>query len=183
MNELVLTNVQALMNLIQSAKINPEAFGLLYEKYSDQLLKFIYYRVSTFAEAEDLFGQTWEIIFKKIQYLETDKELGFQKWMFTVARNLITDKYRSAKEPSIELDENWSDEEPHPQRIHELKEEHLFLHEMMEHLSPLQREILGLHFFSDLKIKEIAEILDMEENTVSQYLSRSLKRLRTWMGK
>jgi RNA polymerase sigma-70 factor, ECF subfamily len=171
------------MNLIQAAKFDTEAFGNLYAKYADRVLKFIYYRVPSMVEAEDLFSQAWEKIFKNIKNLETNEELGFQKWMFMVVRNLILDRYRSVKEGSEELSEEWPDENLNVQTSIETAEDHEFLHKMMEHLPPLQREILVLHFFSDLKIKEIAEHLEMEENTVSQNLSRALKKMRVWVEK
>jgi RNA polymerase sigma-70 factor (ECF subfamily) len=170
------------MNLIKSAKVDPKAFGKLYEKYSERVLKYIYYRVPTIEEAEDLFGQAWENIFNGIRRLEASEELQFQKWMFMLVRNLITDKYRSTKGVCALLDEDLVDSNLNIEEDCAAKEEHEFLHKMMENLPMQQREILVLHFFSDLKVKEIAELLQISENTVSQNLSRGLKKLRIWLS-
>lgn len=171
------------MNLIKAAKTDPEAFGKLYTKYSERVFQFIYYRVSSIEEAQDLFSRVWERIFDKIAGLETEEELGFQKWIYTIARNTVHDHYRASKEKWSELDEEWADGAEGPEMAAREAEEYAFLHELMEHLSPMHREIVGLHFFSDLKIYEIAQILEMEENTVSQNLSRALRKLKLWAEK
>lgn len=171
------------MNLIKAAKSDSDAFGSLYTKYSERVFQFIYYRVSSIEDTQDLFSRSWEKIFDKISTLETDEELGFQKWMYAIVRNTIHDHYRASKEKWRELDEEQADEGADPAFAAREMEDHVFLHELMEHLSPLHREIVGLHFFSDLKIKEVAQILAMEENTVSQNLSRALKKLKLWTGK
>ena len=51
------------------------------------------------------------------------------------------------------------------------------------YLSKTQREIIVLHYFHDKKVREIAELLSLPENTVKWHLACSRKELRNGMDK
>lgn len=51
------------------------------------------------------------------------------------------------------------------------------------YLSKQQREIIVLHYFHDKKVKEIAALLSLNENTVKWHLACSRKELRSGMKK
>jgi len=50
--------------------------------------------------------------------------------------------------------------------------------QMIERLKPHGSEIIKLRFGAGFKLKEIAEMLDMNYNTVKTIESRALKRLK-----
>ena len=52
------------------------------------------------------------------------------------------------------------------------------LDEMIQKLPPKYTEIITLRYFEDMKIKDIAEILDLNENTVKTRLYRALGLLK-----
>lgn len=60
-------------------------------------------------------------------------------------------------------------------------EEKMDLYDALDHLSNQYREILTLKYFDDMKIKEIAEIMEMPEGSVKAYLSRAKKELREYL--
>lgn len=52
------------------------------------------------------------------------------------------------------------------------------LYAILEKIDSPEKEILILHFFEGFRLKEIAEILDLNESTVKTKMYRSLNRLR-----
>ncbi|NIW45070.1 MAG: hypothetical protein GWN30_09995, partial [Gammaproteobacteria bacterium] len=53
--------------LIQQAKEDKEAFGLLYTRYVDKIYSYVYYRTGNNQDAEDL---TARVFFRAIQHIE-----------------------------------------------------------------------------------------------------------------
>lgn len=52
------------------------------------------------------------------------------------------------------------------------------LTEILDHLDPKDKAVIVLKYFEEFKLKEIAEILDENENTIKSRLYRSLKKLK-----
>ncbi len=57
------------------------------------------------------------------------------------------------------------------------------LQKSMENLSGREREIISLKYYSNLKIKEIAKILNLKEQTVANTLQNALIKLRKLIKK
>lgn len=55
---------------------------------------------------------------------------------------------------------------------------HEFVSELMQGLPEREQTILGLYYFENLRLKEIAQLLDLTEARISQILSRTRRRLR-----
>ena len=72
------------------------AFGELYDEYSLTVYRYIYARVSSSALAEDLTSETFV---RALRALDSFRWQGrdFGAWLVTIARNLITDHYKSGR--------------------------------------------------------------------------------------
>jgi RNA polymerase sigma factor (sigma-70 family) len=75
--------------------------------YGKQLLGFIRQRVNTDEDAEDILQDVWYQL-SSVPELEAIEQIG--SWLYRVARNRITDKYRKKKTESIE-DYGYEDED------------------------------------------------------------------------
>src|SRR6266404_5085110 len=85
-------------NLIQRAiKGKASAFGSLYDYYQPKIYRFVLIKVGRREEAEDL---THQIFLSAWQNIRNYKQLGFpfSSWLYKIARNQITDYYRSKRE-------------------------------------------------------------------------------------
>ena len=76
--------------LIERAKSDSEAFGILYEKHFDRIYNYIYYRTGNIHDAEDL---TARVFFRAIQHIGNYKDQGgpFSAWLYSIAHNQIVD--------------------------------------------------------------------------------------------
>ena len=67
--------------LIARAKEDPEAFGVLYERYVGKIYNYIYYRTTNHHDAEDLTARTFQRALKHIgRYV--DRGAPFSAWLF-----------------------------------------------------------------------------------------------------
>ncbi|MBK7915845.1 MAG: sigma-70 family RNA polymerase sigma factor [Chloroflexi bacterium] len=91
--------------LIELAKHDNEAFGVLYERYHGRIYNYVYYRTGNVAEAEDL---TARIFVRAMRHIGTyeDKGLPFSAWLYRIAHNLVANWHRDrSRRPLIALDD------------------------------------------------------------------------------
>lgn len=163
--------------LIKKAKTDPDAFGELYEAFYDPLYRFIYLRVNDQALCEDLVSMVWEKVLAHLKTLKTDAPEAFRAWIFTIARNTITEHFRHHKE--IPLPEDWDTASPEKLQD-ELNGKELSeaITTILLGLPSLERELISLKIFAELSNKNIAEISKLPERSVAAYLSRALKHVQ-----
>lgn len=104
-------------------------------------------------------------------------------YLFAILRNKIYRSYRQQSGYSHEpYPESLGSEELGVESLlihQETQEEyHLRLTKALESLSPRQREIIFLHYYEGLSHDQIAEIMQLNHQSVYNLLSRSLKELR-----
>jgi RNA polymerase sigma-70 factor (ECF subfamily) len=96
--------------VLRAVQRDSAAFGLLYESHLDRIYRYIFYRVGSTGEAEDLteivFLKAWEAIDRY-----QPRGVPFVAWLYRLAHNLVVDSYRSRR-PSVPLDEIKETEEP-----------------------------------------------------------------------
>src|SRR5215472_2801865 len=89
-------------DLVERAKLDPAAFGELYDHYVGQIYRFVYSRVRSQDLAEDV---TSEVFFKALRAIHRYRPSGhpFSAWLYQISVNAIADHYRS-KRPEQDLD-------------------------------------------------------------------------------
>lgn len=157
-----------------------EAFGELYEHFFDSIFKYIYRRVSDLHTAEDLTEEVFMKAFQSIGSLS--KPELFVSWIYTIARNKLTDYYRqnSANPNEGSLDEAWhiADSSPLPDSKTNTAMEVKALFAAMENLPQRYREVLELKFIQELETEEIAKILKKNNGAVRIMQMRAIERLK-----
>jgi RNA polymerase sigma-70 factor (ECF subfamily) len=161
-----------------------DALGALIEQYQTRLYRYLLRLLHEPATAEDLFQQTWIRVAEKIR--SYDQKRSFENWLFTVARNLAMDHLRRYRSESLDeplpsgesrLDLLASESSGAADEILEA-ERNASLASAMETLPVIFREVLSLRFEEDMKLEEIAAILQIPLSTVKSRLRRALEQLR-----
>ena len=164
-----------------------DALSALVTRYQNRLYRYLLRLVRNAADADDLFQQTWIRVAERIR--RYDARHNFDAWLFTVARNLAIDHLRRRQPES--LDEPMTDdpfgatraatltakERPAIDRILE-SERDSHLAECLAELPMNYREVLSLRFEEEMKLGEIAVVLDAPLSTVKTRLRRGLELLR-----
>jgi len=179
--------------IIVQAKKDPEAFGRLYDKYYPQIYGFILKRTGNVEVAQDLVSETFFAAVKNIwRYKITNRP--FKAWLYKIAVAQIGQYYRNKKTVcEITLDEspeliaskeyNSDSQAIENEEITEVKLLQKEVHELLLKLPDVQHTIIILRYFENRKVKDIARILDLKENTVKSHLRRSLKKLHNFINK
>ena len=175
-------------SLVRLRKGDPDALAAIISRYQHRLYRYLLRLVREPAVADDLFQQTWLRVIEKIGHY--DARRSFEGWLFAVAHNLAVDSWRV--KGSENLDE--------PSDFGHLGEERLasgqpdalerlldfergaILAACMHELPAIHREVLTLRFEEDMKLEEIAEVVDIPLSTVKSRLRRALEGLRSAMA-
>ena len=163
--------------LLKASQGDAEAFGLLFDKYSKKIYRFIYFKVSNPEIAEDITSQCFLRVWEQIG---TEQKIRkFQSWLYRVARNLVIDYYRSRQKeelPLIYSIEQLESELPNINADQELDLKQL--EKLLFTLKSEVREIITLRYIEELSIKEIAKIVDKSPANVRVIIHRALKELQ-----
>ncbi len=164
----------------------PEAFGFLVDKYKESIYGFAYAKLLNFQDAEDV---TQEVFLKAYRKLRTLRRWeNFHAWLYSITSNLckIWLRTRSRRPDSEFLEDKDPDilDEPsiHFYRENQARESlNESLHEALESLPEMYRQVLTLYYLSGMSSKEIARFLGTSRTTVLQRLHRARSQLREEM--
>src|SRR5438552_10822829 len=82
------------------------AFAELYDSYVDSVYRYLLYRVREASDAEDLTSEVFTRAFANI-YRYRWQGKSFLAWLYTIARNAVTDRRRRER-PTVDLDTAFS---------------------------------------------------------------------------
>jgi RNA polymerase sigma-70 factor, ECF subfamily len=159
------------------------AYGCLYDRYIDQIYRYVYFRVRNQAEAEDLTELTFLKTFELVQK-DGDKIVYFKAWIYRTAHNLVIDHYRTRKNPA-DLDEavNVHDPDPLPETAVIKGEEDVLLHRMVGKLEGIYQQVITCRFINGFSYEETAQIMGIKSSNVGVIQYRALKKLRSLLRK
>jgi len=148
----------------------------LFEEFYPRIYNYIYYRVRHKENAEDLTSDTFfKAVANKARY--DAKKSSYSTWIFTIARNNVTDFFRRNKneqalDDSIEAADGELDEGL--VALDDIKN----LMAVLAQLNDREREILALRYWGGFSYKEIAGQLGLSVNNVGSIINRSVVKLR-----
>lgn len=183
------TELENEKELVEKAKRDPEAFGVLYEQNFDAILNYVLRRTGSVQSAQDM---TAEIFLKALKNIDKFQwqNVPFSAWLFRIATNEIAAWFRRRSYKTVSLDElrekgydpvAGDDVEQEALAAQEeiLKEqEFLAVLKQIDLLPPKYREVIALRFFAGKQLSEIGQILKKPEGTIKSLLHRGLKKLK-----
>jgi len=154
--------------------------GTLYDRFALTIFTYICQHVSNKQDAEDLLVEVFLAAFKNdgLSRLPVARQLA---WLQRVTRNKLVDRHRHHALLTLvplELASDVEDGAPTPEQYAEQQESYERLYQALEHLSPLQRELLWLRHTKSLRFCDIACLFEKSEVAVRQLYSRTLQQLR-----
>jgi RNA polymerase sigma-70 factor (ECF subfamily) len=165
--------------LVERAKLDPDAFGVLYDRYFPQIYRFAYSRVRDQSLAEDV---TSEVFFKALRNIKRYTYSGhpFSSWLYQITLNAIADHFRGAAAKEVELEESASLPSGEPTVVDEVvrRDRSRRVWSAIDQLPRHQRTAMILKFSEDRKIEEIAVIMGKTSGAVKLLLHRGVERLR-----
>lgn len=158
-------------------KRDPEAFGKIYDAYVSRIYRFIYYKVPSVQEAEDLTSESFLRLWKYVQEGKPVKHLG--ALLYQISRNLVTDYYRSRPERLTSAVEDESQEpSAYPHGIEQIIER-TNIERSLRLLKDEYREVIILRYLDELQPREIATVLGKSAGATRVTIHRALEALRS----
>jgi len=169
------------------------AFAELYERYARRAYNLAYRISGSDEDAADAVQEAFVNVLRRLPELG-DRELAFGSYLFTATRNATYDLIRNQQRtrPSDSIPESAvpvgagaggfgldpGDPEEDPDRRLMLASQQEEIREANSRLPERQREALALRELEDLSYDEIAELMEMNRNSVAQLISRARINLR-----
>jgi RNA polymerase sigma-70 factor (family 1) len=161
------------------AKDCQKAFAVLYERYWERLYKKALARFGNDADAQDAVQEVFITLWRNKATIDASNTLS--PYLFTALKYVIIKKvYRKAKKGeyvplSVKLleDYNWYEEDQY-----QVKELQMLILQELDHFPSKMRRIYDLSRVEHLRTAEIAQQLNISEQTVKNTLTTALRRLR-----
>ena len=158
-----------------------DAFAELYDQHIDSVYRYLLYRVREPSDAEDLASEVFTRAFANIHRYRWQGK-SFLAWLYTIARNAVTDRRRRDR-PTMDLDNAFglAEEGPtaHDRAVH--GEAVDALRGAVKHLTSEQQEVIVLRFVENLSSRQVAQVLGKNEGAIRALQFRALGRLRKLM--
>jgi len=164
-----------------------DAFGRIVERYQGLLCALAYSACGDIGRSEDLAQETFLAAWRSLKNLKDTGRL--KQWLCGIARHLIQESYRRASRDPIAAPAPFEEAttvaatlSPLPEQTISREEQNI-LWRVLEGLPATYREPLILFYRQEQSVTEVAEALELSEDTVKQRLSRGRAMLGERMEK
>lgn len=166
---------------IEEAKKNPARFGVIYERYYQQIFLFVYKRLADEENTADICSQ---VFLKAMLSLKKYKFQGvpFSAWLYRIAINEINQFFRNTKSQRVISMEG----KDLMDMAEEVEEDHSeanlqALLKTFQRLSPDEIQFVELRFFEKMSFKEVAAVYNITENNAKVRMYRLINKMKKLM--
>jgi len=166
--------------LVERAKTDPEAFGILYERYVNKVYSYVYYRVGNHHDAEDLTARTFHRALDHIDHY-VQRGAPFSAWLYRIAHNLVANWHRDHSRRKVVSLEDVNLSPPlreGPQYLTEQREEEDELLAAVRRLPADRQQLLILKFVEEMSNTQIGTVMGRSEGAIKSLYHRTLLSLR-----
>lgn len=179
-------------SLISRAKQGDmKAFEELIYKYDKNVLAIAYSYKNSGDDAKDIYQEVFMRVFRNLKSFEGKSE--FSTWLHRITVNVCLTHYSKKKRNShISIDQVIDDESENKSYLYDTITDDLSsdqqtldeeissnLSTIIDTLSGKQKMAVTLKYFNDLKIREIAQIMNCNEGTIKRYLFDAIRKMRS----
>jgi RNA polymerase sigma-70 factor (ECF subfamily) len=181
--------------LIEQCRTDPNAFGLIFDRYYKPVFGYLMRRTGDYDLAKDMAAETFLKAFLKIGSFQW-RGISVSAWLYRIAGNELNQYYRNSKykpqslqqlleNPQMEklLHADADNEREMMQQELKAHQDYNTIRQNLLQLDTKYQEVIALRYFEQKTNPQIAEILDKNEGTVKSLLSRGLEKLRKFNGK
>lgn len=166
-----------------AAKGDKQAFGILYQRYLDDIYRFVFYKVSNQSIAEDITEETFLKIWERMPKIY-QKDGGFDNfsaYLYRMANNRVIDYYRKKK--PVEIDMTLTESQaPLPEEIMDRQVTSDMLSNAIRKLEPDYQQIIILRFINRLSHKQAASIMNISDVNARVLQFRAIKKLQEMLS-
>ena len=163
--------------LRKARKYDQDTLAEIYDQYSPGLYRYAYRQLGDSELAEECVAETFYRFLKALNVGGGPKE-HLQAYLYRVAHNWITDRYRR-QPPPLPLEEGiHTDPELDIQEQVETKLQKDQVRAALARLTPDQRQVIVLKYLEGWNNAEVAKMLDKPLGSIKSLQHRALNTLR-----
>jgi RNA polymerase sigma-70 factor, ECF subfamily len=174
--------VEADLSLLERIQqYDQAALAEVYDRYFDQIYRYLNYRLGDAEVAADLAG---DVFLALVHALKAGKppRTSLSGWLYTVARNLAADYIRQ-KGRTVALVEDFASDEPSlTEQVH-LSQLGPMLRKALLQLTEEQQHVIALRFGQELSLAETAQLMEKSVGAVKGLQHRALVSLARYVPK
>lgn len=176
------TDIELELEQVKAAQKDSRKFEVLYNRYHEQIFRYVYARVENKHLASDLTSQTF---YKAMLNLEnySFKGVPFSSWLYRIVFNEMNMHFRKASRSRVVNIETHLTTELFSEMEEDVDEERL--NKLGRALADLPEERLSLiemRFFEQRSFKEIAQIMGITENNAKVKVYRTLDKIKNFFN-
>ncbi|MBW7456483.1 RNA polymerase sigma factor [Paenibacillus sepulcri] len=163
---------------------NQASFEALVHRYHAPLSGFLQRQLRDAERAEDFAQETFLKLIKQLQLKKPPDNV--QAWLYRVALNMCRDYWKSSQFKTDQFPfadpPEQRDSSPSVVELAERQETRKEVLHSLQALPEVQREIITLRFYQDLKLQDIADIVSLPLGSVKTHLYSGLRKLKARLG-
>jgi RNA polymerase sigma-70 factor (ECF subfamily) len=154
-----------------------EAFRLIFDRYAQQIVSFVFHMVGNYELAEELTQETFIRAYRNMERLRDASKLS--SWLFGIAHNVVRESFpaRQREKHQVPIDDplvaETEDEKPSLDGQLLGKELEQLVTGILEQLTEDQRLVFTLKVFQQQSYEDIAEITGFSMPKVKTVLHRA----------
>lgn len=165
------------LTLERARQGDKSAIASIYDQYFEPIYQFVRFRVADAKQAEDITSEVFLALVVGLKKKKGPKN-NLRAWLFRVARNKIADHHSARDTLPLETieqhlpDDSLSVEAQFMQSMTQAQ-----VRDLIMQLNLDQQTVLLLRFSQQLSVRETADIMGKNVNTVKTLQARALKKL------
>ena len=159
---------------------DPDAFGILVERYQKPIFRMIFKMTGSSVEAEELTQNVFVKVYSNLT--QFNPKYKFFSWLYRIALNEALNYLKSRKKISA-INVNTSVTQENPEVILQKKERKEALQLSIMELKPMERKLIVLKYYEEMTYEEISNVTGLSVKKVKSRLFTGRKRLKDLVEK
>jgi len=161
----------------------PQAFGVLVDKYREGIYAFAFAELRNFQDAQDVTQEVFLQAYRDLRSLRRRESFAF--WLYRIAHRRCV---QCCRDRSRRVDQDFiEDQDPSAVdgfSLDSYRESQMddSVREALDSLPDAYREVLVLHYFGGMTIKDMARAMGVSPGAIGMRLSRARAQLREEMA-
>ncbi|MFK8037848.1 MAG: RNA polymerase sigma factor [Crocinitomicaceae bacterium] len=170
--------LQKELQLVKAAQRDPKRFAPLYDKYYEQIFRYIYQRMDDKDLAFDVASQVFLKAMNNIERYEY-RGVPFSSWLYRIAKSEVYQSFREKKAKrtvnveTVQLEgfiEDWEEDTTDENRQ--------ILLTVIGTLKETEVQLIEMRYFEKRSYREIGEILELTENNAKVKTHRVINKMK-----
>jgi len=163
-------------------ELNSQAISAVYDQFFPEIYRYVFYRLSDQAVAEDLTSDVFVRLLEAVQN-KRGPQTNIKGWLIATASHAVVDHLRRRYRRPVEgISESFADHLPGPPIEFDLREQNRAVQDAYAQLTSEQQNVLALRFGQGYTLEETAAHMQKNVNAIKALQFRALAALQRQIG-